>query len=632
MGIIKEVGYEEIMSKHFDYKIYATCMREQAKAVLPCDISKDEQKYILDIVEDFSIVAGEALNDEESFSLSLEQKQMFVQIIVEWTFHKLLDCIRSEIPKRYTDDLVRKIAFEIFEIEKFSIGKEMEQDDLLNLIKSKVETTYKQALDEFYDKKILDKQIYERALKQSNYNLLQNKELLESTYNKEDAERVEKKSKDNEVDEVKLFLILMSVLVPIIVGLIWYFKDFILLYKVPISIFIVVIVCIFIVFFFLVKRDVKEQLNKLEKVRQDMQDLINPNRMYSRLGVDDLKLLVGKDLVPIADPDEDGEILPKIAALRQSLTDELGYIIPNIRILDDSEIGTNEYVIFIRNNNVFRGFVYPSKRMINVECWDYTGFDLPEDFVEDVNPIDGKPCYWVKEDSCGDILKSFTYSAEDVIIEHIKKSLIENVDDVLLTSQLYKYLEFAKSIDDEEFNIKDTTNVVESLQKRLPVEELRCIFSNLIRENISIKDIKYILDKLNIYSKYSAEADELSEKLRFDMRTYITNLHKDVDNTMKVFEFDDISENMLEKYKVKNFGKIQLNLAEDLNTKLISKITELISKWDKREGFNPVILTTSSLRLALYRTISREIPSVIVMSRDEVLKSVKIDVLEIVRL
>ena len=82
----------------------------------------------------------------------------------------------------------------------------------------------------------------------------------------------------------------------------------------------------------LVNKDVEAQLGQLDAVRQNMQDLINPNRMYERLGVDVLSFQVGSNLLVIADPDQEGQLLAKIAALRQRVTDELGYILPNIRI------------------------------------------------------------------------------------------------------------------------------------------------------------------------------------------------------------------------------------------------------------------------------------------------------------
>ena len=120
----------------------------------------------------------------------------------------------------------------------------------------------------------------------------------------------------------------------------------------------------------LINADVQSQLGQLENVRQNMQDLVNPNKMYERLGVDVLSLQVGAGLLVIADPDQEGQLLAKIAALRQRVTDELGYIIPNIRIMDSSALESNEYMISIRGNMVATGYVYPGKYMVIADQWD----------------------------------------------------------------------------------------------------------------------------------------------------------------------------------------------------------------------------------------------------------------------
>ena len=73
----------------------------------------------------------------------------------------------------------------------------------------------------------------------------------------------------------------------------------------------------------LVSQDVQMQIGQLENVKQDMQNMVNPNRMYERLGVDILALEVGSNLIVIADPEQEGQLLAKIAALRQKMTDEL---------------------------------------------------------------------------------------------------------------------------------------------------------------------------------------------------------------------------------------------------------------------------------------------------------------------
>ena len=76
----------------------------------------------------------------------------------------------------------------------------------------------------------------------------------------------------------------------------------------------------------------------------------DPNTMYERLGVDVMEIQIGAGLLPVADPDNDGQLPAKNAALRQRLTDELGYILPSIRIRDFAQLDDNEYIIIIRGS------------------------------------------------------------------------------------------------------------------------------------------------------------------------------------------------------------------------------------------------------------------------------------------
>ena len=133
----------------------------------------------------------------------------------------------------------------------------------------------------------------------------------------------------------------------------------------------------------------------MDAVRKNIQDLVNPKKMYERLGVDVLSVQVGSGLLIIAAPDQDGQLLAKIAALRQRVTDELGYIIPNIRIMDSSAIKDNEYLIAIRGNTVATGVVYPSKFMVIADQWEALGKKVQDNVIVSVDPTYKSQAYWL---------------------------------------------------------------------------------------------------------------------------------------------------------------------------------------------------------------------------------------------
>ena len=228
----------------------------------------------------------------------------------------------------------------------------------------------------------------------------------------------------------------------------------------------------------LVNQDVQAQLGQLESVRQNMQDLVNPNRMYERLGVDVLSLQVGSGLLIIADPDQEGQLLPKIAALRQRVTDELGFIIPNIRIMDSSALEANEYMIAIRGNTVATGSVYPGKNMVIADQWDALGKDVPKDAIVGIDPTFQTQAYWLNPDDFDPRDGLTQVDSVDVIVTHLQESVRKYVDEVMTKTDVLKLMELVKS--------QDPTLVNDLVPTIISTSDLRKIFVNLILSLIHI--------------------------------------------------------------------------------------------------------------------------------------------------
>ena len=254
----------------------------------------------------------------------------------------------------------------------------------------------------------------------------------------------------------------------------------------------------------LVVKDIEKQNEELDRVRQNMQDLKNPNRMYERLGVDILSLSIGQGLLEIADPDKDGELLGKIAGLRQRLTDTLGYVIPRIRILDSLELEQNEYAIKVRGNLAASGVVYPKKYMVNATQWEDAGFSTPKNTIVSYSPLDGEKVYWLNEKEIKN--KDISYiSTDEVIIEHIRKCCIKCINKIMEKTDILKMMEIVKT--------KDPTLINDLVPLFISAIDLKTIFCNLISRGISIKDINYIFEVLNDQARYTSDINKLTNIL-----------------------------------------------------------------------------------------------------------------------
>ena len=386
----------------------------------------------------------------------------------------------------------------------------------------------------------------------------------------------------------------------------------------PFTIFAIIITIA--AFSVLVNQDVQAQLGQLENVKQNMQDLVNPNKMYERLGVDVLSLQVGSGLLPIADPDQEGQLLAKIAALRQRVTDELGYIIPNIRIMDSSALDANEYLISIRGNKVANGFVYPGKLMIIAEQWDATGKPTPPDTIVNHDPTYQANAYWVDPSQIDEKDHLTAVDSVDVIVTHLQECVRKYVDEVMTKTDVLKLMELVKS--------QDPTLVNDLVPAIISTSDLRKIFVNLIREKVSIKDIIFIFERLCDYARFSKEPDILSERIRAALGRQICLSNCTEDKVLYALTLSSEWEKTLDD----SCQRTELGTMFLLNPMQVQELIETTASTLMRAhqtvGRQPVILCSPRIRLPLYQLLERHIPTIVVISYSELITDIRVEAVD----
>ena len=370
----------------------------------------------------------------------------------------------------------------------------------------------------------------------------------------------------------------------------------------------------------LINADVQSQLGQLENVRQNMQDLVNPNRMYERLGVDILSLQVGSNLLVIADPDQEGQLLAKIAALRQRVTDELGYILPNIRIMDSSALDANEYMISIRGNTVATGYVYPGKFMVIADQWDSMKKEVPEDAIIGIDPTYQTQAYWISQEDAKSARLVTAVDATDVIVTHLQECVRKHVDEVMTKTDVLKLMELVRS--------QDPTLVNDLVPTIISTSDLRKIFVNLIREKVSIKDIIFVFERLCDYARFSKEPDILSERLRAALGRQICLSNVQDDKVLYALTLSPEWEKILDD----SCQRTELGTMFLLNPVQVQELIETTATTLMRAhqtcGKQPVVLCSPRIRLPLFQLLERHIPTIVVISYSELITDIKVEAID----
>lgn len=370
----------------------------------------------------------------------------------------------------------------------------------------------------------------------------------------------------------------------------------------------------------LINADVQSQLGQLENVRQNMQDLVNPNKMYERLGVDVLSLQVGAGLLVIADPDQEGQLLAKIAALRQRVTDELGYILPNIRIMDSSALESNEYMISIRGNTVATGYVYPGKYMVIADQWDAVRKNVPEDAIIAVDPTYQTQAYWINGDDAQANKNVTAVDATDVLVTHLQECVRKYVDEVMTKTDVLKLMELVRS--------QDPTLVNDLVPAIISTSDLRKIFVNLIREKVSIKDIIFVFERLCDYARFSKEPDILSERLRAALGRQICLTNVQEENVLYALtlspEWEKVLDDSCQRTELGTMFLLNPMQVQDL----IESTAMTLMRAHQNIGKQPVILCSPRIRLPLYQLLERHIPTIVVISYSELITDIRVEAVD----
>lgn len=155
------------MSTTFDYKSFAKDLRKQAEVNIPEDIAMAHKKEFLDRIYDFTYIAGEAFSNDETIKNS-ETAKIMTQIISEWTFHKYIDLLRSDIPEMYHESILQKIGFVAFEMTREAVLGNLSQEEMLHLVEVQLKKAYEKACMSLLRNGQITQEAYDNALKLSN--------------------------------------------------------------------------------------------------------------------------------------------------------------------------------------------------------------------------------------------------------------------------------------------------------------------------------------------------------------------------------------------------------------------------------------------------------------------------------
>ena len=337
-----------------------------------------------------------------------------------------------------------------------------------------------------------------------------------------------------------------------------------------------------------------------------------PENVMNLVSVEPMEVEIGYGLIPLADESSGGDLLQRITSVRRQCAIEMGVVVQPIRIRDNLQLKTNEYIIKIRGTTIAKGELMPNMLL----CMDPTGeVEIPG--IKGIEPAFGLPAIWINKDQREEAeLKGLTVvDPTTVMVTHLTE-IIKNHSYELLGRQEVKLI-----ID----SMKDKYSAVteELIPDLMTIGEIQKVLQNLLKERVSIKDMVTILEALADNSRNTKDIEVLTEYVRFSLARSICNPLIDENSSLGVITLDPNIEQIINNNIQKSMQGSFPALDPDTTSSILNGLKQ---KLDEVYFYNnqAVVLVSPNIRPAFRRLIEMVFPAVNVLSLNEVPNDVEI--------
>lgn len=340
------------------------------------------------------------------------------------------------------------------------------------------------------------------------------------------------------------------------------------------------------------------------------------NNVYHLLQVEPIELNFGYSLIPLADESVGGRLISRIVVFRRQYAQEMGFVIPSVRLRDSAKLGTNEYTVKIKGESVAVGEVLTDFYL----ALEPDHLEKEIDGIDTIEPAYGIPSKWIKPEQ-RERAEMYGYTVIDplsVLVSHMSEVIRQHSYELITRQEVFRLVENLKKSAPELVNEAFPTLVSYNL--------LQKVLTMLLKEGVSIKDLETIVETMvDVITETGLpvkDIDALVEQVRISLKRTITRMYCE-DGSMKVVTLDADLERSMVGSLSKGENGYYLALSPDVLQSLVRQVSEEVKKF-KELSQTPIILTSEVMRAHFYHLIEQFYPQVRVLSFNEVANNVQI--------
>ena len=336
------------------------------------------------------------------------------------------------------------------------------------------------------------------------------------------------------------------------------------------------------------------------------------NNVYALLNVEPIEMEFGYSLIPLVDESTGGKLISRIVIFRRQYAQDMGFVIPSIRLHDSSALGTNQYIVRIKGEEVARGEILVDYYLA-LEPTNPMG---EIDGIETVEPAYGIPSRWILPEN-KEMAEIYGYTVIDplsVMQTHLSEVIKRHSYELLTRTETMQLVENLK---------KSAPELVEEVFPNiLSYASFEKILRNLLKEGVPIRDLATIVEVAADASAATRDLDMVTENVRSALSRTITRRFCE-HGQLRVVTLDAEVEKRIIASLTKNEQGIYLAMGPDLMQHIVSQLGDQMKKFSDLSQ-TPIVLTSQIIRVYLSRMLAQFYPSLYVLSFNEITNDVQI--------
>ncbi|MEZ4224490.1 MAG: flagellar biosynthesis protein FlhA [Polyangiaceae bacterium] len=362
-----------------------------------------------------------------------------------------------------------------------------------------------------------------------------------------------------------------------------------------------------------------------EEVAEPMEDAAprpaSQEDIEASLPLDVMALEVGYELIHIVDPKMGGSLVDRIAALRKQIALDLGIVIPPVHIRDNLALSPGAYRFMLLGTEIASGSIQGGKLL----AMDASGSAAPIDGEETKDPAFGTPARWVASRD-RELAEALGYTVVDhttIVATHLAEIVRRHAHEIVGRAELSHLFDvFSRS----------TPKLVDDLiPNQLSLGEVLKVVRNLLREGVSIRDLRTLLEALIELSVSTRDPEQLTEMVRQRLARQLTNQVSGSDGVVSTLVLDtkveEIFRRSLREIASGTGGALDPEQARALGLSLEAACQRMLAA-----GRTPLVVTGPDVRRYVRAFAERRCPMLTVLSFREVEPEATIRPFEVIQL